>query len=82
MSRELQLEGDLRQAIENYLGEMVGGPWDGVIATMAYAIIAGRFTLDDAGRLSLALANTHGPEKAPDACPTCSGVVRSEGMGW
>lgn len=80
MSRELQLEGDLRQAIENYLGDYVGGPaWDTVVETVAQTIRGGQLTLDQASRLSLALANTHGPEMAPDGCPTCGG---SEGMSW
>lgn len=64
------LEGDLRQAFENYTGSSVAGPWDDLIATLAGAISAGAMSLETAARLSLLLARTQGGV-SPDTCETC-----------
>lgn len=72
-TRELQLQGDLRQAIENYFGEMVGGPWDTVIDTIAGMIQEGECDLQSASRLDLALRRTANTEG--DECPTCENPI-------
>lgn len=70
MSRQLHLEGDIRQAIENFLGSYVDSKtWDTVIQVMAAAIDSGTFSLEDAGKLSHAL--TQISTSGPDECPTC-----------
>lgn len=68
-TRELQLQGDLRQAIENYFGEMVSGPWDDVIEAVAGVIAEGELDLHTAGKLDHALRRTANTEG--DECPTC-----------
>lgn len=68
--RKWQLEGDLRQAIENYFGgEPVSGPWDKVITALAETIEAGHLSLEMAAHLSLMLART--TENSPDRCEVC-----------
>lgn len=70
--RRWQLEGDIRQAIENYLGgATVSGPWDKVIEAMAAVIDNGFMTLEEAAYLSHNLTQTQGPEASPDTCQTC-----------
>jgi hypothetical protein len=66
----LQLRGDIRQALENYMGDMVDGPWDDVIDEIAGAIEDGEITAASAARLDLALQRTQGA-KYP-ACPVCT----------
>jgi hypothetical protein len=71
--KELKLQGDLRQAIETYMGDVVGGVyWDTVIAETARLIIDGRLELSAAARLDLAARRTG--ESAPDECPVCPGM--------
>lgn len=73
MNRDLVLMGDLRQAIENHFGGMVGGIyWDTVIEVMARAISDGTIPLEAAARLDLALTRTR--EMGPDECPVCPGM--------
>lgn len=70
MSRQLQLEGDIRQAIENYLGSYTGSKaWDDTIRIIAEVIDNGSVTLGQAMALSFALEQTADP--VPDVCPTC-----------
>lgn len=69
-SRLWQLEGDLRQAFENYCGGMVTGPWEVIIETVANAVETARLDLPAAAKLQLALERTQGGT-APDACGTC-----------
>ncbi len=66
-----QLEGDLRQAFENYCGGMVSGPWDLLIETLAEVVEAGEMNLETGARINLCLARTQGAV-APDECPTCN----------
>lgn len=73
MSRLLQLQGDIRQAIENYLGEYTSSKaWDDVVETVATIIDNGSVTLGQAMKLSYALEQTRDP--TPDECPTCGKV--------
>jgi hypothetical protein len=65
-----QLEGDLRQAFENFCGGQVSGPWEGLIETVAGAVRAGRLDLATAARLQLLLERTQGGT-SPDTCGTC-----------
>ncbi len=65
-----QLEGDLRQAVENYFGgAMVSGPWDKFIEGLAEVIEAGHMSLESAAHLSHLLVLTSAD--APDTCQTC-----------
>lgn len=68
--QELQLVGDLRQAVENYLGDMVGEPWDSLLEELAGAIVDGQLSASGAARLDLLLQLTKG-RPVPDRCPTC-----------
>ena len=65
-----QLEGDLRQAFENLVGDVVSGPWDGLIESMAGAILEGELGLERAARINLLLARTQGVISL-DRCDTC-----------
>lgn len=65
-----QLEGDLRQAFENFMGERVSGPWDVIIETLAGVVNNGQMDLETAAKLNLHLARTKG-ELLPDECGTC-----------
>lgn len=70
--RRWQLEGDIRQAIENYHGGVcVSGPWDKVIEAIAAMIDQGQLPLAAAAHIDLQLALTLGPEASPDVCLTC-----------
>ena len=64
-----QLEGDLRQAIENYFGGTVTGPWDKVIEELAAIIERGELGLESAAHLNLLLARTGAD--SPDTCAVC-----------
>jgi hypothetical protein len=64
-----QLEGDLRQALDNYFGGMVSGPWEKVIEALAETIQAGHISLEMAAHLNLLLLRT--TSDAPDTCQTC-----------
>ena len=79
MSRELLLQGDIRAAIERWMGDTVSGPWDAVIQGMAIAIVEGQMSTETAARIDLALRVTAGPV---DTCPSCHGMLRAEGMRW
>lgn len=71
MSQKLwQLEGDLRQAFENYCGSSVSGPWEDLIQVLANAVNSASLDLSTAARLQLALERTQGGT-APDSCGTC-----------
>lgn len=71
--RELQLQGDLRQALENYFGGQVGGVyWDTFIEMVARAIADGQLDLEQAARLNLVLTRTR--DAGPDECPVCPGM--------
>ncbi len=65
-----QLEGDLRQAFDNYTGSTVTGPWEVLIETLAEAVHSAQFDLPTAAKLQLALERTQGGQ-APDHCATC-----------
>jgi hypothetical protein len=65
-----QLEGDLRQAFENYCGGMVSGMWDRLIEALAGVIHTGGMSLETAARINLLLARTQGGV-GPDTCETC-----------
>ena len=65
-----QLEGDLRQAFENYNGDMVTRPWDDLIEVLAAVIHAGQMDLETAARINLILLRTQGGT-SPDTCGTC-----------
>lgn len=70
--RRWQLEGDLRQAIENYHGgAIVSGPWDKVIEGLAHVIDTGSLNTQMAAHIDLHLTLTLGPESSPDDCPVC-----------
>jgi hypothetical protein len=71
MSRRVwQLEGDLRQALSNYMGgENISGPWDAVIEALAAIVDGGGVTLEGAARLNYLLSRTTGQD--PDACDVC-----------
>lgn len=69
-TRLWQLEGDLRQAFENYCGGAVSGPWDALIGTVAEVVHAGTMDLPTAAKLTLLLERTQGGI-APDHCGTC-----------
>ena len=66
-----QLEGDLRQAFENYMGGQVSGPWEDIIAVFANAVYTGALDLSTAAKLQLALERTRGGT-TPDNCGTCA----------
>lgn len=68
--RTQQLEGDLRQAFDNYLGDYASGPWDDLCEALANIINAGQMDLETAARVNLLLARTQGG-LAPDECSTC-----------
>lgn len=65
-----QLEGDLRQAFENYCGGVVSGPWEDIITVIANATNAAALDLATAAKLQLALERTQGGA-TPDECATC-----------
>jgi hypothetical protein len=62
--------GDLRQAIENYVGDAVGEPWDSLLEELTVAISQGSLGAAEAARVDLLLALTKG-RPVPDECPTC-----------
>lgn len=64
-----QLEGDLRQAIENMMGDEVSGPWTSLIAELARMLHDGSLDLDRASRMAFLLARTG--DTSPEECPTC-----------
>ena len=64
------LEGDLRQAFENFAGDKVSGPWDDLIECLAGAVLDGALGIERAARINLLLARTHGIT-ARDRCDTC-----------
>lgn len=66
----LQLEGDLRQAFENWVGDQVNGPWDDLIETLANVVNNGQMDIETAARINLLLQRTQGGI-APDHCNTC-----------
>ncbi len=69
--QELQLMGDLRQAVETYVGDMVDGhPWDDLLEELAWVISQGQMGAAEAARIDLLLQLTKGRPK-PDCCPTC-----------
>lgn len=68
--RTWALEGDLRQAFENYNGGMVSGPWEGLIEVFARVVAAGQMDLETAARINLLLLRTQGGT-SPDECGTC-----------
>lgn len=65
-----QLEGDLRQAFENFAGDSVCGPWDRLIESLAGVILDGHMDLSTAARIDLLLKRTHGGV-GPEECGTC-----------
>lgn len=65
----LQLRGDIRQAIENYMGDMVSGPWEEVIETAARAIEDGMLGAAEAAKLDLNLRRTQGCKY--ESCGVC-----------
>lgn len=65
-----QLEGDLRQALENYCGGAVSGPWDDLIDDLARMVHCGQLDLEQATRLGQLVAQTRGG-KSPDRCEVC-----------
>lgn len=65
----LQLRGDLRQAIENWVGDRVDGPWEIVIDTMAKAIEDGALLMSEGARLDMALGRT--THKDAGMCEVC-----------
>jgi hypothetical protein len=67
--RKWQLEGDLRQALENYFGGVVTGPWDKVITALAETVEAGHLNLEMAAHLNLLLQRT--TADSPDTCAVC-----------
>jgi hypothetical protein len=69
-TRQWQLEGDLRQAFENYNGGTVSGPWDKLIEQLAAVIQTGSLDLATSARINLLLERTQGGT-APDSCGTC-----------
>lgn len=82
-TRELQLQGDIRQAIENYLGDQVSGPWEAVIRETAWAIIRGSLPTASAALIDLALASTREDvHSQPDECICQRGLTGAEGMRW
>jgi hypothetical protein len=65
-----QLEGDLRQAFENYCGGTVSGPWDDLIDDLAKMVHCGQLDLEQATRLGQHLARTQGGT-SPERCEVC-----------
>lgn len=74
--KELQLRGDLRQAFENWMGDMVDGPWEDIIGVVATAVERGHLTMAAGARLDLALARTKHdiPDCEVCGCP-CPGMA-------
>lgn len=70
ITKRSQLEGDIRQAFENYMGEMVSGAWDDLIDTLAEVVDEGDLPLETAARIHLLLRRTQGGP-VPDTCTTC-----------
>jgi hypothetical protein len=68
--QELQLMGDLRQAIENFVGDAVDEPWDSLIEELTVAIADGGLTASRAARVDLLLQRTAGGPGLTD-CSTC-----------
>lgn len=64
------LEHDLRQAFTNFNKDIVSGPWDDLVELLASVVYFGTINLEQAARLSLLLARTHGGA-TPDRCDTC-----------
>lgn len=64
-----QLEGDLRQAMENYFGQAISGPWDDLIETLAAVIHETKMDLATAGRIELLFQRISGV--TPDRCDVC-----------
>jgi hypothetical protein len=60
----LQLRGDLRQAFENYMGDMVSGPWEAIIENVARAVELGMLGAAEAATLDVALRRTQGQPPA------------------
>lgn len=76
-----QLEGDLRQAFENYIGGQVSGPWEVLIETLANSVHYGWLDLATAAKLQLALERTQGGT-APHDCGTCGCCTPGQAHGW
>lgn len=54
--QELQLQGDIRQALENYVGDYLHGKWaDRVVETLADILVKGYVDLDDMVQFDLSL---------------------------
>jgi hypothetical protein len=68
--QEVQLRGDIRQALENYMGDEVWGPWDDIIEEIAAAIEGEGLSATSAARLDLLLRRT-GRDGHTD-CPVCT----------
>lgn len=66
----IQLEGGLRRAFEDFMGDTVSGPWDDLIESLAGAILEGELGLERAARINLLLARTQGVLSL-DRCDTC-----------
>lgn len=80
-TRELQLAGDIRQAIENAEGDQVSGPWDVVIEQLADMVANASINSLHISKLTLAFDRINNTE--PDVCPACErGLTRHDGMRW
>ena len=69
--RRWQLEGDLRQAFENFCGGMVTGVWDELIEGFAAVVEKGELCIGDGARLDLLLRKTQGGDDGVDRCDVC-----------
>lgn len=67
---EITLAFHLRVALEQWMGDSLSGPWDGVISVVAHALDTGALDLEAAGRLDFLLRRTTG-DNDPARCWVC-----------
>lgn len=60
----------LRVAFDQWNGDTVGGPWDGIITLLARIVDSGQLDLESAGRLDFLLRRTTG-DNDPTVCLVC-----------
>ncbi len=69
-SREI-LETNLLRALDDWQGDTLSTPWDGIVAIVAEAVDNGRLTLEGASRLDFLLRSTTSADMFPPPCPAC-----------
>jgi hypothetical protein len=70
LNSEQALAFHLRMALEQWTGDTLSGPWDGIITLLSRALDDGRLSLETAARLDFLLRRTTG-DNDPTECEVC-----------